>query len=79
VGEDEFIFSARLEIKYLNREYDLELPESDEYETLGGFINFFNENIPRQGDILSYGDYTFTILKTSSNRVETVRLKAEHS
>lgn len=79
VGEDEFIFSARLEIKYLNREYDLELPESDEYETLGGFINFFNENIPRQGDILSYGDYTFTILKTASNRVETVRLKAEHS
>lgn len=79
VGEDEFIFSARLEIKYLNREYDLELPESEEYETLGGFINFFNENIPRQGDILSYGDYTFTILKTSSNRVETVRLKAEHS
>lgn len=79
VGEDEFIFSARLEIKYLNREYDLELPESEEYETLGGFINFFNENIPRQGDILSYGDYTFTILKTASNRVETVRLKAEHS
>lgn len=79
VGENEFIFSARLEIKYLNREYDLELPESEEYETLGGFINFFNENIPRQGDILTHGEYTFTILKTSSNRVETVRLKAEHS
>lgn len=79
LSDNEFIFSARLEVKYLNREYSLELPESEEYETLGGFINFFNQNIPRQGDILVYEDFTFTILKTSSNRVETVRLTSGHS
>ncbi|MDD3272571.1 MAG: CBS domain-containing protein, partial [Bacteroidales bacterium] len=45
LGDGEYIFSARLEIKYLNREYELEIPESDEYETLGGFITWFNENI----------------------------------
>ena len=74
-GEGEFIFSARLEIKYLNREYELEIPESEEYETLGGFITWFNENIPRQGDVLTYENIQITILRTTRSRLEMVRLK----
>ena len=74
-GEGEFIFSARLEIKYLNREYELEIPESEEYETLGGFITWFNENIPRQGDVLTYENIQITILRTTRSRLELVRLK----
>lgn len=74
-GEGEFVFSARLEIKYLNREYELEIPESEEYETLGGFITWFNENIPRQGDVLTYENIQITILRTTRSRLELVRLK----
>ena len=74
-GEGEFIFSARLEIKYLNREDELEIPESEEYETLGGFITWFNENIPRQGDVLTYENIQITILRTTRSRLELVRLK----
>lgn len=74
IGDGEFIFSARLEIKYLNREYELEIPESEEYETLGGFITWFNENIPRQGDVLNYQNFQITILRTTRRRLELVRL-----
>jgi len=71
----EFIFSGRIEVKYLNREYDLGIPESDEYETLAGFITFCNENIPVAGDVIKYENLVFTVLKTSSNRIETVSLR----
>ena len=74
-SEGEFVFSARLETKYLNREYELDIPENEEYETLGGFITWFNEDIPRQGDVLSFKNMQITILRTTSNRVELVRLK----
>lgn len=75
ISDTEFIFSGRLEIKYLNKSYDLDIPESDDYETLGGFITWFNENIPAQGETLSYGNFEFSILKTHSNRVESVALR----
>ncbi len=75
VAENQFIFSARLEIKYLNKTYDLDLPEHDDYETLGGFITWFNENIPVEGEQLSYRNFQFSILKTSSNRVESVAVR----
>lgn len=75
VSDNEYVFSARIEIKYLNRTYDLELPESEDYETLAGFITFFHESIPSEGDVLEYGNFHVTILKTTSNRVETVALR----
>jgi len=75
ISDNEFIFSARIEIKYLNRIYGLGIPESEDYETLAGFITFFHENIPSEGDVLEYGNMYFTILKTTSNRVEKVELR----
>ncbi len=75
ISDNEFIFSARIEIKYLNRIYGLGIPESEDYETLAGFITFFHENIPSEGDVLEYGNMFFTILKTTSNRVEKVELR----
>lgn len=77
ISENEFIFSARKEIKYLNKTYDLNLPESEEYETLGGLITFYHEHIPNEGEILTFDNLSFKILKTASNRVETVSLKVE--
>jgi len=75
ISDNEYIFSARLEIKYLNRTYDLNIPESDDYETLAGFITFFHESIPSEGEVLEYETFYFTILKTTSNRVEKVALR----
>ena len=72
---NEFIFSARLEVKELNKKYDLDLPESDEYETLAGLIVNFNESIPKEKEILQFGPFSFTILKTTKKRIETVTLK----
>lgn len=74
VSKNEYIFSGRLEIKYLNKTYDLDIPESDDYETLGGFITWFHENIPAEGEHLKYQNFEFSILKTVSNRVESVVL-----
>ncbi len=75
ISDNQFIFSARIEIKYLNRIYGLDIPESEDYETLAGFITFFHENIPSEGDVLEYENMYFTILKTTSNRVEKVELR----
>lgn len=75
VSDDQFLFSARLEIKYLNKTYNLDIPENDDYETLGGFITWFNENIPVEGEQLRYENFEFSILKTTVNRVENVSLR----
>ncbi len=74
ISSNEYIFSGRLEIKYLNKTYDLDIPEHEDYETLGGFITWFHENIPAEGELLKYENFEFSILKTGSNRVESVVL-----
>lgn len=74
ISKNKFIFSGRLEIKYLNKTYDLDFPENDHYETLGGFVTWFHENIPEEGELLKYENFEFSILKTGSNRVESVVL-----
>ncbi len=74
VYEDEFIFSGRLEVDFLNEKYKLNLPEG-EYETLAGFILSNHENIPEKGEEIFIGNFKFKILSVSETRVETVRLK----
>ncbi|HRY98041.1 MAG TPA: hemolysin family protein [Bacteroidales bacterium] len=75
VAEDEFLFSGRLEIDYLNQEYDLGLPESEQYETLAGFILVHSQSIPRSGESIAIGDFLFTVVHASNNRIDLVRLK----
>ncbi len=75
LSENEYIFSARLEVEEINRKFELDLPESDEYETLAGLIMYYNENIPKEKEILQFGKYSYTILKTTRNRIETVNVK----
>lgn len=74
IYEEEFIFSGRLEIDYLNEKYNLHIPEG-EYETLAGFILSNHENIPEKGQEIFIGNFKFKILSVSETRVETVRLK----
>lgn len=75
ISENKFRFSARLEIDYLNNEYGFNLPESDEYETLGGFIIHQLETIPELGEQIEFEDITLEIEKVSDRRIEVVCLK----
>jgi len=74
LSETEYLFSARLEVEYLNETYHLEIPESEEYETLGGFIVLHNEGIPTQGDLIQISPFSFVIEACSQTKIETVRL-----
>ncbi|MEO9572166.1 MAG: hemolysin family protein [Polaribacter sp.] len=75
ISENEFNFSARLEVDYLNEEYELEIPKSEAYETLGGFIIEYTENIPEENEVVDVKGFEIRILKMSSTRIEEVHLK----
>lgn len=74
LGEGHYKFSARLEVDYLNEEYDLDLEESENYETLGGLIVNHTEEIPNKGETVKIDDYIFVILEVSSTKIELVEL-----
>ena len=75
INDREYNFSTRLEVDYINEEYDLELAEDSNYETLGGLIVNHTENIPSTGEIIEINNYQFTILKESASKIEEVHLK----
>jgi len=75
INDREFEFSARLEVDYVNETYDLELPDNDAYETLGGLIVHHTENIPEAEEIVEIENYQFTIIEVSSSKIENVYLK----
>ena len=75
LGDNHYKFSARLEVDYLNEEYDFDLEESENYETLGGLIVNHTEEIPEQGETVRIDNFTFTILEVSSTKIELVELK----
>jgi CBS domain containing-hemolysin-like protein len=74
----QYIFSGRLEIDYLNENYDLGLPESEEYDTLAGYILLQHQNIPKVNDKIITEKYEIRILKVSRTRIELVQLKTLH-
>lgn len=75
IGKDIFVFSARLEIDYLNETYKLDLPVSDDYETLAGMILHYCEDIPTVGETFNIGKYNVSILKASDMKLEEVKLE----
>ena len=76
--EGQYIFSGRLEIDYLNEKYNLDLPESEEYDTLAGYIIYQYQSIPKLNDKIITGQYEFRILKVSRTRIDLVQLKSLH-
>lgn len=74
ISDNEYRFSARVEIEYLNEEFKLELPESEEYETLGGLIIHELETIPDAGATLELDGKIFIIEEVSDRRIEVVRI-----
>ena len=74
ISDDEYLFSARLEVDYINETYHLNLPESEEYETLSGLILLHTEEIPTKGETISLPPFVFSIEACSQTRIETVRI-----
>ena len=78
ISDDEYLFSGRLEIDYLNEKFpELNLPESSDFHTLSGYLVMTTENIPNQGDELRLGDYRFILELVSDTKIETVRVIRE--
>ena len=75
ISENLFEFSARLEIEYLNKMHNLDLPESESYDTLGGLIVFNKEEIPNIDDEIIIDKYTIKIIEATSSKIEKVLLK----
>lgn len=75
ISDNEFEFSARLEVDYLNETYDLNIEENEAYETLGGFIVYHNEDIPKENEIIEINNLYFKMLKVDSSKIMEVYLK----
>ena len=74
IAENEFIFSGRLELDYLEEKYCFEFPENDS-ETLSGYIINFHETIPQQKERIIIDDYEFDVISVSDTRIEMVKMK----
>lgn len=77
LDDGEYVFSSRLEIDYLNEKYDLNLPTSDDYDTLAGLILNTTNAIPAPGDVVEIEPFEIKILTTSRARIETVKLSVK--
>ena len=75
LGENHYKFSARLEVDYLNENYKLDIPEDENYETLGGFITNHTEEIPQQLEQVEIDNLSIKILEVSNTKIELVELQ----
>lgn len=75
LSDNQFRFSARLEVDYLNETYKLGLPESEHYETIGGLIVSQLEEIPEKGEIVQFDGFQYTIVEASTTKIEIIHLK----
>jgi CBS domain containing-hemolysin-like protein len=74
IKENEYVFSARLEIDYLNEKYSLGLEENDNYETLGGYVLHHLQDIPEKNQIIEIENFVITITKVSNNKIVELKL-----
>lgn len=77
IDEKHFIFSARLEVDYLNETYKLNIPEGENYETLGGYIVNHTEEIPDQDGVVEIDNFKFIIKQVSNTKIELVELRVK--
>ena len=74
VDDSNYFFSTRLDVQYLNETYKLNIPESDSYETLGGFIVDFSKEIPLKGAQITIGNFLFVIEEATNKKIELVKM-----
>jgi CBS domain containing-hemolysin-like protein len=75
ISDKEFVFSCRLEVEYINERYNLYIPESDEYDTLAGYIISRYEELPTAGTVMEYDGLRIKILSTTRSRIELARVE----
>lgn len=75
IDEITFLFSARLDVEFINQKYGIEIPESDSYSTLGGFIVHNTNEIPQKEEKITISNYEITIHSASNKKIELVRLR----
>lgn len=75
--DNEYVLSARLEIDKVNEMFNLDLPENDDYMTVGGMILHYYQSIPKLNEIVKIGKFSFKIIKNTMTKIELVRLKIE--
>ena len=74
-GDNEYLLSARLEIDKVNEMFDIDLPESDEYMTVGGLILHYYQSFPKLNEIVTFDKFQFKIIKNTMTKIELVKLK----
>ena len=75
IADNEYVLSARLEIDKVNEMFNLDLPESDDYMTVGGLLLHVYQSFPKVNEIITVGQYEFMIIKNTMTKIELVRLK----
>ena len=75
VSDNVYELAGRLEIENINEQYDLDIPEDDDYQTLAGFLLFHLEELPEEGETFRIDNFIFTILKKTAAKIELVRLE----
>jgi CBS domain containing-hemolysin-like protein len=73
ISETEYLFSGRCEIEHVNSKFGLNIPESDDYETVAGFILHHHQHFPKINEIFHFENFTIKCVKVSNNRIELVR------
>lgn len=76
LGNKEFLLSGRLEIERINEMFDLDIPESDDYQTLGGFILSHHQRFPQLNEAITIGNFRIQTIKQRSTKIELVKLTA---
>jgi CBS domain containing-hemolysin-like protein len=74
VNEKEYLLSGRVEVDAVNEKFNINLPYSDDYETIAGMILFHHESIPNEMETIEFDDFTVTIEEASNNRIDLVRI-----
>ena len=74
IGDNEYVLSGRLEIERINEMFDLDIPESDDYQTLGGFILAHHQRFPQLNETISIGKFRIRAIKLRSTKIELVKL-----
>ena len=72
--EGKYMFSARLDVAYINEEYELNIPEHDAYSTLGGFIVYNTKEIPKTGEKIKFDNFEILIEQASNKKIELIKL-----
>jgi CBS domain containing-hemolysin-like protein len=75
LSEKEYVFSCRLEVEYLNEKYGLKIAESDEYDTLAGYIISRYEELPAAGTEMEFDGLHIRILRTTRSRIELAKIE----